>query len=279
MRIALAGKGGVGKTTIAATMARLLARRGLDVVVVDGDSNPNLLNALGVTATSSQGAVLPSGVVSRRPSGPALTVAVDEILDAHAVLAPDGVRAVLMGGPAHADEGCLCGAHATVSALLADLEGRTSSVVIVDMEASPEHLSRGTTRNVDALLLVTEPYYRSLETIRRLAMLAAELPIPRVAVVANKVRSAADAEAVTEFCERHGLALVATIPRCDAVVDADVARVPLLDHARTDDARGLGEVVAAVDRLAEQVVGSPTPATTPAGVPGPPDATARTAGA
>ncbi len=112
-----------------------------------------------------------------------MTSDLDAVLDTHAVTGPDGVRAVLMGMPAHAAEDCLCSAHATVAALLADLGDRPRTVTIVDMEASPEHLSRGTTRYVDALLLVAEPYYRALETARRLAALATELPIPRVGVV------------------------------------------------------------------------------------------------
>ena len=98
-----------------------------------------------------------------------------------------------MGKPAHAEEGCLCSAPAVASGLLGDLGGDTMTVI--DMEASPEHLSRGTTRHVDAVLLVAEPYDRSLETVRRLAALARDLPIARIATVTNKVRSAADAEA------------------------------------------------------------------------------------
>ncbi|MDP9405625.1 MAG: AAA family ATPase [Actinomycetota bacterium] len=248
MRIAVAGKGGAGKTTIAATLARLLARTGRDVVAIDGDSNPNLAAALGIAATARH-AALPPRVVSRRSSGPALTVSVDELLGAHAVVGPDGVRTVLMGGPAHADEGCLCSAHATVAALLEDLGGRPDAVVVVDMEASPEHLSRGTTRSVDALLLVTEPYYRSLETVTRLAALARELRIARLAVVANKVRGRADAEAVAEFCARHDLDLIAVVPRRDAVVDADVAGISLLDYAESATQHDMDDVIAALASL------------------------------
>ncbi len=255
MRIAIAGKGGAGKTTIAATVARLVSRGGQTVVAIDGDSNPNLATALGIDPTSLSNAVLPPALVSRRQSGPALASGLDAVLDTHAVPGPDGVRAVLMGMPAHAGEGCLCSAHATVAALLADLGDRPRTVAIVDMEASPEHLSRGTTRYVDALLLVAEPYYRALETARRLAALASELPIPRVAVVANKLRNDADGEAVEEFCRRHGLELVAKIPRSDAVVEADIARVPLVDYATgPGGSDGAGDVIAAIAALADDVL-------------------------
>ena len=245
MRIALAGKGGAGKTTIAATLARVQARRGAPVVAIDGDSNPNLAAALGIQlGPSGVAAPLPASLVARRLRGPVLTVPVEEILDRYGIPGPDRVRLLLMGMPTHADDGCLCAAHATVSAPLGDLGDRPDVVTVVDMEASPEHLSRGTTRHADVLLLVAEPYYRSLETIRRLAGLAAELPIPRVAVVVNKVRSAAEAEAVAEFCARHKFERLAEVAWSDEVVEADRAGVPLLEAAPG------GITVTAISRLA-----------------------------
>ncbi len=248
-RIAVAGKGGAGKTTLSATLARLLARRGQRVLVIDGDSNPNVAVALGCDrAEASAMEPLPTGLVSRRLGGPALVEPVGAVVERHGIAAPDGVAVVLMAMPAHADEGCLCSAHATVSGLLADAANETDFMSVLDLEASPEHLSRGTTRHVDALLLVVEPYYRSYETARRMALLAAELPIPRVGVVANKLRSPSDADAIGEFCERHGLRLEATLPWSDAVLDADRGGTPLLDYDPE------GAVVAAVSGLADDLL-------------------------
>lgn len=245
MRVALAGKGGVGKTTLTATLGRSIARSGVPVTAIDADSNPNLAASLGVDPReASDRAFLPPDLVSRKPSGPALTRSVDAVLQDHALEAPDGVRLLRMGQPQHADEGCLCAAHATVSALLYDLGRREGALTLIDLEASPEHLSRGTARHADLLLLVTEPYYRALETVRRLASLAAELAIPSVAVVANKVRSGADADAVAEFCHRHGLALAGSVPWSDTVLGADGRGQPLID-ADPD-----GAVVTAVGALA-----------------------------
>jgi len=249
VRVALAGKGGAGKTTIAATLARILARDGRQVVAIDADSSPNLAVALGIERARASGlAALPHTLVSRRLGGPALTEPVEDVVDRHAARGPDSVAVLVMGAPGHAEEGCLCAAHATVSALLGDLGDRPEIAVVVDLEASPEHLSRGTARHADVLLLVAEPYYRALEAVRRIAALAAELPIPRVAVVANKVRSADDRAAVAEFCARHGLDLVAVVPWSDAVLDADRAGEPLLDHAPA------GPAVAAVADLATLLV-------------------------
>lgn len=231
MRVAIAGKGGAGKTTISATLSRLVARTGTAVVAVDADANPNLAVALGIAPENARAmAPLSASLVSRRFDGPRLTAPVEAVLEEYAVVAPDGVRLVAMGAPAHADEGCLCSAHATVSALLADLGNSDSRLTVVDLEASPEHLSRGTVRHVDILCLVAEPYYRSLETVRRLAALARELEIPRLVVVANKVRSGLDADAVREFTDRHGLELAGGIPWSEEVVDADRDQTPLVQR-------------------------------------------------
>ncbi len=246
MRVALAGKGGAGKTTISATLCRVLARGGFPVVAIDGDSNPNLALALGIDRQASAAApYLPTSLVSRRlVGGPSLTAPVAEVVDHHGIAGPDGVRLVLMGEPGHSSEGCLCSAHATVSALMGDLGGQPDTITLIDMEASPEHMSRGTTRHADLLVLVTEPYFRSLEAVRRIARLAEELPIPRVGVVANKVRDTTGAKAVVEFCERHGLEHLGEVPWSDDVVQADLAGIPLLDAAPD------GPAVAAISRLA-----------------------------
>jgi CO dehydrogenase maturation factor len=234
VRVAVAGKGGAGKTTISATLTRLAARAGGAVVAVDADANPNLGVALGlapdVLATS---APLPTDLVSRRFGGPGLIRPAEEVLEQFAVRGPDGLRLVSMGSPTHAGQGCLCSAHATVAALLEDLGGPECTVV-VDLEASPEHFSRGTVRHADVVLLVAEPYYRSLETVRRMAELAADLDGPRLAVVANKTRTVDDEQAVWEFCGRHGLPLAATVPWCDAVGAADRARRCALDSPGTE---------------------------------------------
>lgn len=230
MRVAVAGKGGAGKTTITATMARVAARAGHDVLCVDGDSNPNLAVALGM-GDDPASAVLPTSLVSRRlDGGPALTTALEDVLSTHTVPGPDGIRLTHMGMPGHAESGCMCSAHGVVRAMLADI-GPDRPTTFLDLEASPEHFSRGTARHVDVLLLVAEPYFRSLETVRRMAELARELAIPRVGVVANKVRDPGDTEAIVDFCRRHDLEVVGEVPWGDAVLDADRARRPLVEIA------------------------------------------------
>lgn len=247
MKIAVAGKGGAGKTTFSATAARLIARSGRSVVAIDGDSNPNLHAAMGASLDTTP-LSLPTSLVSRRFDGPALTVPVAELLDEYATLAPDGVYILRMGIPEHPDEGCMCSAHATVSAVLSDLTAQPDTVTILDLEASPEHLSRGTARNADVLLLVAEPYFRSLEAVRLQARLASETTIGRVVVVANKCRTPSDVAAIEEFCSRHELELVGIVPWSTNVLDADAALQPLLDF----DADGA--VVEAISTIIHRLV-------------------------
>ncbi len=251
LRLAVAGKGGAGKTTLSATLARTLARRGRQVVVVDADSNPNVAVALGCDrARAAAIPPLPTRLVSRRlDGGPSLVEPVPAVVERYGAAAPDSVSVVHMAMPAHADEGCLCSAHATVSGLLADAAELPEAVTIVDLEASPEHLSRGTTRHVDVLLMVVEPYWRSLETAKRMSALAAELPIPHVGVVGNKARTPGDVDAIAAFCAGAGLTLDGQLPWSDAVLDADKAGVPLLDYEPN------GPMVEAVSELADRLLG------------------------
>lgn len=108
---------------------------------------------------------------------------------------------------------------------------RPDDVTILDTEASIEHMTRGTVRTSDAVLLVTEPYFRSLETTGRLAPLAQELGIPHIWAVANKVRTPSDEAAIREFCGRRGIELLGVVPFDSQVTEADNAGVAVLDHA------------------------------------------------
>lgn len=110
---------------------------------------------------------------------------------------------------------------------------RPEDVTILDMEASIEHLSRGTVRHVDTLLVVVEPYFRALETLGRIVPLARELGIPKIFVVANKVRSADDDAAIRDYCDRLGVSVIGSIPFDEAVQEADRLGRALIDYMPT----------------------------------------------
>jgi CO dehydrogenase maturation factor len=134
---------------------------------------------------------------------------------------------------------------------------RPEDVSILDTEASIEHMTRGTVRTVEAVLLVTEPYYRSLETTGRLAPLARELGVPRVWAVANKLRSERDEAAVREYCERHGIEVIAAVPFDEKVTEADNLGRALLDYA--PEGRAVRAIESLVDELTQRL-GSPAAA-------------------
>ena len=199
MKIATVGKGGSGKTTIAGTLARIFANRQKRVLAIDGDPNPNLALTLGMSREAADGITyIPASVMKRGDVVDGVTQMVpqlsnDEIMEHYAVKAADDVDLIVMGKPAHgsAGSGCMCASHRAVRGLITELTN-IGEHTITDMEAGLEHLKRGTARHVDMMLVVAEPYYRSLEAAMRTAELADELGIPYVRVVANKVRSEED---------------------------------------------------------------------------------------
>ena len=143
----------------------------------------------------------------------------------------------------------MCAAHATVRGLLRDLTEQSGTVVI-DMEAGLDHLSRGTPRYVDTLLLVAEPYFKSMETAARSKTIAEELGIPRILAVPNKVRGPRDAEAMRSFFAHAGLPFTSCIPADEAILEADrLGRAPL-DHDAASPA------VAEIARLADALSGN-----------------------
>src|SRR5262245_56318713 len=126
----------------------------------------------------------------------------------------------------------MCGAHATVRGFLGELVAKSSDAfdVVVDMEAGLEHLSRGTGKHVSRFLAVVEPYYRSMETARRVSDLARELGVNDVAAVLNKIRNQADRDAVTAYCSSHQLSIAGEIPYDGELADAERAGQPPLDY-------------------------------------------------
>ena len=253
MKIAIAGKGGSGKTTIAGTLARLVARRGRAVWAIDADTNPNLASTLGMTREQALAiAPIPRTLLEDRLDAEGrktvvLSVSASEVVDRFGVDAPDGVRLLMMGRVDHAAAGCMCRAHATVRHLLGAVLENSGPFTIVDMEAGLEHLTRGTARHVSTLLVVLEPYYKALETARRGAELARELGIPVVGGVANKIRNDEDAAAVRAYAAAHDLTIIGEVPDDEAVRRADRQGKTALDA-------GESPAVTAIDRVAERLL-------------------------
>jgi CO dehydrogenase maturation factor len=234
MKLAIAGKGGSGKTSIAGTMARLFGREGKSVLAIDGDSNPNLALTLGISAERmNEVPTLPRDLLHRTDDGIELTETLGEIRSSHSLSGPDGVTLLVMAHPQpdEAGTGCLCGMHATVRTLIESASEDDADVCVLDTEASPEHLTRGTAKYAETMLTVVEPYYKSLETGRRMAALATDLGLKRVVLVANKVRDERELGAVREFSSKHGLEVVGVVPYDESLPAAEREQEAPLDHA------------------------------------------------
>jgi CO dehydrogenase maturation factor len=258
VKVVVAGKGGSGKTSISGTMARTLARAGRDVVAIDADSNPNLALTLGVEPElMDRVPTLPPDLIRRTPEGLKLTRTFEEVEESHALAAPDGVSLLVMALPKHADTGCLCSMHATVRMLIEAAPAGEDDVTILDTEASPEQFSRGTAMYADKMLAVVEPYFKSLETGRRMAALAKDLGIEDVKLVANKVRDERELGAVREFAETYGLEVGGVIPFDDRMPGSERASASPIDFDSDAEAvRAIGELagrVAGDDTLSELV--------------------------
>jgi CO dehydrogenase maturation factor len=252
MKLAIAGKGGSGKTSISGTLARLIARDGHSVLAIDGDTNPNLALTLGIPADRINDLpVLPSGLLERGEDGFELKKSLAELRSTHSVEGPDGVTLLVMAHPHEEDAGtgCYCGMHATVRELIESATDADADVTVLDTEASPEHLTRGTAKYADVMLTVVEPYFKSLETGRRMAELAHGLGLKRVLLVANKVRNDGEMEAVREFAGKHGLELAGVVPFDESMPGAERAEASPLDFAPD------GPAVEAIAKIAHEVAG------------------------
>ena len=200
MKVAITGKGGVGKTTFASTLCRLYAAEGRNVLAADVDPDANLGLALGFTEEEVN-AIVPISkmrkLVEERTGANELNKffklnpQVSDIPDTYAKEI-NGVKLLVMGTVETGGGGCVCPEHVMLKAILSNLVFRKDDVVVMDMEAGLEHLARGTASMMDQFIVVIEPGARSIQTYGKVKQLAADLGITRVRVVANKVRDEQD---------------------------------------------------------------------------------------
>ena len=222
MKLGVVGKGGVGKTTVAAVLARAYADRGRRVVAIDTDSNPNLGVSLGLSLPETEAIpVLPRSLLV----GSNGEMTAQKLIDQYGRNTPAGVKLLSAIRVTQAGAGCTCGGHATVRSFLGQVLSEQADITVVDMEAGLEHLSRsgGTLADADVLLVVMEPSRKSVITAARTRVLAEELGIPRTYGLGNKAHLPGDADFFAELCAAHDVPLVGVLPYDPSVSEADRA--------------------------------------------------------
>jgi len=241
MKLAVTGKGGVGKTFIAGTLARILAKDGFKVLAVDADPNINLAYTLGFKEEDVS-KITPLAVnrklIEERTKIPGVPYGafklfpkVDDIVDRFGIRGPDGVMLLVMGTVQDGGTGCLCPAHAFLRNLLRHLILERNEFVILDMEAGIEHLGRGTAKHVNVMLIVVEPSFKSIETAHRIKKLASDIGIRNFVAVANKVSTKEEEEFIKMKLEEYDLSLLTIIPFDKQIAYADLIKIAPIDYA------------------------------------------------
>jgi CO dehydrogenase maturation factor len=195
MKLAITGKGGVGKTTLAALLAKGFADRGRKVFAIDADPDANLASMLGAPDPDGIHPIVEMKELIKERVGATsqdigtyftLNPRVEDIPEKYG-LRMGNIRLLVLGHIPKARGGCACPENVFLRELVGHALLQREEVVILDMEAGIEHLGRGTAEHVDVMLIVVEPSRQSIETARRIHRLAKELGVPRIYAVANKV--------------------------------------------------------------------------------------------
>lgn len=250
MRIAVTGKGGVGKSTISGTLARQLADRGHEVVAVDADPNPNLGISLGVAREQVEtmrpilNALLDSGHTHNDP-----TPAAEDLLARFGVDAPHGVRLVATGKIERPTDSCLCcGSHNTTRQFFAELSA-DDRMVLADLEAGLNDLLWTNPKAGDVVLAITEPSAKAVEVARRACRIAEEMGVTRILGVANRAQNAHEAARISEALGVDAI----SVPEDSAVHLADEMGIAPMDADSGSPA--MVAIGALADWITEEVPG------------------------
>jgi CO dehydrogenase maturation factor len=236
-KLAITGKGGVGKTTLSALLAHAYADEGSKVLAIDADPDANLASALGlprdVALQITPIAQMDDLIEERTGARPgeiggffSLNPKVDDIPDRFSAT-HRGVKLLVLGTIGRGGAGCICPESALLKNLVRHLFVGRSEVIILDMEAGLEHLGRGTASAVDAFIVVVEPGQRSLQTAQAIKRLAADIWIHKVYIVGNKIRNEQDQAFIREHLP--GDEVLGFLPFSEKAIEADMMGTAIFD--------------------------------------------------
>lgn len=250
MKIAVSGKGGVGKTLIAGGLARGFGERGLKTIAIDVDSSPNLALTLGLSTQEAR-KIIPITenkelVESKTGTGYSgvyrLSFTVDDIVRDYSVNTPFGVNLIVMGTVQSMGSGCMCAPNAVIRALLRHLIVERNEAVVLDLEAGVEHIGRGTARQVDALLIVADSNLKSLEIAKHISDLATEAGMKQLYLIGNRIMDKTQEEAVKSYAEKNGLPILTFIPFDEKVIEADMLGETPLKNKEISAVRAIDDI-------------------------------------
>jgi CO dehydrogenase maturation factor len=228
MKIAVSGKGGVGKTTFSALLIRTLSDMGKKVLAIDADPDANLAAALGIPNSDqiTPIAEMKEMIFERTGAQPGtiggffkLNPQVDDLPDKYAIR-KDNIKMMRLGSVKKGGGGCLCPESTLLKSLVMHIVLQRDEVVVMDMEAGIEHLGRATAKAVDRLIVVVEPGRRSIDTAEHIRRLASEIHLDRIAVVGNKIRGPKDEAFVREHMS--DFEILGFLPYGDELIEADL---------------------------------------------------------
>ncbi len=233
MKVAISGKGGVGKTTLAGILARTFALKGYDVLAIDADPNANLAISLGIPLAEAQQItpISENTALIEEKTGAApesyggvfrLSFQVNDIVQRYGIQSPEGVNLLVMGVVRTAGQGCMCPANALIRAILRHVLLKRDEVVILDMEAGTEHFGRRTAEHVDVMLVVADANRKALETAKQIFTLSKELNIQQGFIVGNRVLDEFEADMIRKYCDANKLPLIHIIPYDQNIRTSDV---------------------------------------------------------
>ena len=238
MKIAVSGKGGVGKSTIAAALALTIAKNGGRVLALDADPDANLASALGISSADQEKIVPISkqiALIEERTGAKVNTYGkvfklnpeVGDVAEKYSYN-HNGIDLLVLGAVVAGGSGCACPESTFIRALVTDLVMFKNEALIMDMEAGIEHLGRATSRGVDVMVVVVEPGKRSIDCAFTVQRMCGEIGVRKIVAVANKVTGSEDEQFITSSLP-EGIDLVATIPYSETVRNADREGVSVLD--------------------------------------------------
>ncbi|MCS7115014.1 MAG: P-loop NTPase [Nitrososphaerota archaeon] len=255
MKVAVSGKGGVGKTLIAASLAYFLAKKGYKTIAIDADPSPNLALTLGLHPEEARKIVPISEnkelVESKTSTGYSgvyrLTFTVDDIVRDYSVRTPLGVNLIVMGTVRSMGSGCTCPANAVVRSLLRHLVVERGEAVVLDMEAGVEHMGRGTAQHVDNMLVVVNANMKSLETAKSIHELGVKAGMGQISLVGNKIENEVQKGVVEKFALENGLKVLGYVPFDPKVVEAEMRGETPLKYEGS-------EALKAIEKLCERLM-------------------------